>query len=47
MHALSNERQHYEKKDTGLNNGQKQKANKSSEKSNEKNESNKEKNRKR
>ena len=32
MHALSNERQHYEKKDTGLNNGQKQKANKSSEK---------------
>ena len=39
------ERQHYEKKDTELNNPQKQEQNKSNEKSNEKNESNKEKNR--
>ena len=39
------ERQHYEKKDTELNNPQKQEENKSSEKSNEKNGSNKEKNR--
>ena len=40
------ERQHYEKKNTGLNNQQKQEENKSSEKSNEKkNGSNKEKNR--
>ena len=40
-----NERQHYKKNDTGLNNRQKQEENKSSEKSNEKNVSNKEKNR--
>ena len=39
------ERQHYEKKDAGLNNGQKQKENKSSVKSNEKNGISKEKNR--
>ena len=38
------EKQHYEKNDTGLNNRQKQEENKSSEKSNEKNVSNKEKN---
>ena len=38
------EMQHYEKKDTELNNRQKEKENKSYEKSNEKNESNKEKN---
>ena len=40
-----NERQHYKKNDTGLNNRQNQEENKSSEKSNEKNVSNKEKNR--
>ena len=39
------ERQHYDKKDTELNNRQKQEENKSSEKSNEKNGRNKEKNR--
>ena len=39
------EMQHYEKKDTELNNRQKEKENRSYEKSNEKNESNKEKNR--
>ena len=39
------ERQHYEKKDARLNNGQKQKENKSSVKSNEKNGISKEKNR--
>ena len=38
-------KQHYDKKDTELNNRQKQEENKSSEKSNEKNGSNKEKNR--
>ena len=40
-----NEKQHYEKKVTRLNNRQKQEENKSSEKSNEKNGSNKEKSR--
>ena len=40
-----NERQHYKKNNTRLNNRQKQEENKSTEKSNEKNVSNKEKNR--